>query len=199
VRPFKGVDVARTRFLSIEECRRLINASAPAFRKLVQAALATGARYGELARLQVRDFDPDTGTLAIHISKTGRPRRVILASEGIALFREFCAGRAGNETLLLRDNGQSWGTSNQAVQMREACQHARINPAAAFHCLRHTYASLCVMGGMPLTALARNLGHADIKITEQVYSHLTPDYVTEAVRQHAPKFGFRPSKKIVAL
>jgi integrase len=199
VRPFKGVDVARTRFLSIEECRRLINAATPEFRRLVQAALATGCRYGELSRLQVRDFDPDSGTVAIHISKTGRPRRVILASEGIALFRELCAGRAGDEILLRRENGQPWHTSNQAAPMREACEHARIIPPAAFHCLRHTYASLCVMNGMPLTVVARNLGHADSKITERVYSHLAPDFVTQAVRKHAPKFGIKPSRKIVPM
>jgi len=199
VRPFGGVDVARTRFLSIEECRRLINASPPDFRKLVQAALATGCRYGELCRLQVRDFDPDSGTVVIHISKTGRPRRVILASEGIALFRELCAGRAGDEHLLCRDSGQPWKTSQQAVPMREACEHARIAPAAAFHCFRHTYASLCVMNGMPLTVLARNLGHADSKITERVYSHLAPDFVTEAVRKHAPRFHIKRSGKVLAI
>jgi integrase len=112
--------------LTIEECRRLINASPPEFRRLVQAALTTGARYGELCRLQARDFDPDSGTVAIQISKTGRPRRIILTNEGVALFRELCAGRASDEILVRRQGGQPWGTSNQAAPMREACLHARI-------------------------------------------------------------------------
>ena len=199
VRPFGRVDVARTRFLSIEECRRLINAASPGFRKLVRAALATGARYGELCRLQVRDFDPDSGTVAIHITKTGRPRRVVLASEGIELFRELCAGRGGHETLLLRDGGQPWGTSNQAQPMQEACERARISPAATVHALRHTWASHAVMNGMPLTVVARNLGHADTKVTERVYSHLAPDYLSDTVRRFAPQLGIKPSRKVVPL
>ena len=35
------------------------------FRPLVIAALQTGCRYQELARLKVADFNPDVGTLAI--------------------------------------------------------------------------------------------------------------------------------------
>jgi integrase len=199
VRPFAGVDQARTRFLSIEECRRLINAATPEFRRLVRAALATGARYGELCRLQVRDFDPDSGTLAINVTKTNKPRRVILADEGIALFRELTAGRAGDETLLQRDSGQPWRTANQAALMNDACEHAQISPPATFHALRHTYASLSVMGGMPLTVLSKVLGHADTKMTEAVYSHLAPGYMAETVRRFAPKIGIKPSKRIAPL
>ena len=194
VRPFPGADAARTRFLTIEECRRLINASPPEFRRLVQAALTTGARYGELCRLQARDFDPDSGTVAISISKTGRPRHIILASEGIALFRELCAGAAADETLLRRESGQPWRTSNQQRAMREACENARIIPPVGFHCLRHTWASLAVMAGMPLMVVAKNLGHRDTRMVEMHYGHLAPSYVAEAVRKHAPKFGIRPSK-----
>jgi len=194
VRPFPGADAARRRFLSIEECRRLINASAPEFRRLVQAALATGARYGELCRLQARDFDPDSGTVAISISKTGRPRHIFLASEGIALFRELCAGGAADETLLRRESGQPWRTSNQQRAMREACENARIIPPVGFHCLRHTWASLAVMEGMPLMVVAKNLGHRDTRMVEMHYGHLAKSYVAETVRKHAPKFGFKPGK-----
>src|SRR5262245_10174801 len=109
VRPFPGVDVARTRFLTLDECRRLINASGPAFRKLVQVALLTGCRYGEICRLVVEDFEADNGTLVIRISKTGRPRRVVLTEEGVKFFRELCAGRAADEILLRREGGQPWG------------------------------------------------------------------------------------------
>ena len=41
--------------------------------------------------------------------------------------------------------------------MREACHHARITPAVGFHILRHTWASLAVMAGMPLMVVARDL------------------------------------------
>ena len=65
VRPFKSVEVARIRYLSVAEAKRLINASDSDFRLLVQAALQTGCRYGELISLEARDFNSDAGTLAI--------------------------------------------------------------------------------------------------------------------------------------
>ena len=56
------------RYLTVAEAKRLINAADPDFRILVQAALQTGARYGELARLTVTDFNPHVGTLSIQHS-----------------------------------------------------------------------------------------------------------------------------------
>lgn len=199
VRPFEGVDVARTKFLSVDECQRLINAGTPEFRKLVQAALLTGCRYGELCRLTVADFN-DTGTLTVRVSKTGKSRHVILTDEGVNLFRELCAGRAGTESLLVKDNGQPWGETHQAKRMREACKRAHIIPPVSFHTLRHSYASLCVMNGAPLIVVGRNLGHASTKMVESHYGHLAPSYVADAIRAAAPRFGLtatniRPLRK----
>src|SRR5438552_2140562 len=59
VKPFKGVDSARVRYLSTEEARRLSNACEPDFRALVQGALTTGARYGELISLRAADFNEE--------------------------------------------------------------------------------------------------------------------------------------------
>jgi hypothetical protein len=66
-------------------------------------------------------------------------------------------------------------------------------------CSRHTWASHAVMNGMPLMVVGRNLGHADTRIVEKHYGHLAPSYVAEAVRAGAPKFGFKPDKKIARL
>jgi integrase len=58
VKPFKGVTKARLRYLTMAEAKRLINAADPEFRPLLEAALLTGARYGQLAQLTVADFNP---------------------------------------------------------------------------------------------------------------------------------------------
>ncbi len=42
--------------------------------------------------------------------------------------------------------------------MADACERAKIEPPANFHCLRHTYASHAVMAGAPLIVVAKNLG-----------------------------------------
>ena len=199
VKPFKGVDAARVRYLTVEQARRLVNASDSEFRPLVQAALQTGCRYSELARLEVADFNPDSGTLAIRQSKSGRTRHVVLTDEGVSFFRQLTAGRASSEIMLCKANGQTWRASHQLRPMAQACQRAKINPPVSFHALRHTWASHAVMNGVPLLVVAKNLGHADTRMVERHYGHLAPSYVADAIRAGAPKFGFKPNPKIATL
>jgi integrase len=74
VKPFREVETTNVRHFSVDECRRLINAAHGLFRDLVNAALFTGCRYGELCALRVRDFNSDSGTLAIEKSKSDKAR-----------------------------------------------------------------------------------------------------------------------------
>jgi integrase len=190
VEPFENVDAARVRYLTMDECRRLINAADGAFRNLVRAALLTGCRFGELAALQVRDFNQDAGTLHVRTSKTGKARHVVLNDEGVEFFDRLAAGRPGVELLLRKDDdGDRWGKSNQTRPMADACNRAKVEPPANFHCLRHTYASHAVMAGAPLIVVAKNLGHSDTRMVEKHYGHLSESYVTEAIRRAAPRFG----------
>src|SRR3984893_1168447 len=194
VKLFENVSSARIRYLTIAEGKRLINACDSDFRKLVRAALETGCRYGELGRLKVADFNPDSGTVAILESKTGESRHVVLTDEGAAFFSELCAGRSGLESLLRRPSGETWGPSHQIVPMNEACRRAGILPPINFHGLRHTYASLAVMNGAPLHVVGKNLGHADTRMVEKHYGHFAQSYVADAIRAAAPRFGFEPGK-----
>ena len=180
---------ARVRYLTVAEAQRLLNACPPDFRNLAQAALQTGCRYGELGRLTVRDFNPDSGTVAILRSKTGRSRHVVLTEEGVAFFSQLCAGRGGGELMLRRANGEPWGAANQIALMAEASRRAALVPPVNFHGLRHTYASLSIMNGAPLVVVAANLGHANTKMVEKHYGHLARSFVRDAIRAAAPRFG----------
>jgi integrase len=102
------VDASRARYLTPEECKRLINGSSGAFRDLVLAALFTGCRYSELTRVVASDFNPDSGTLAIRMSKTGTPRHVVLSEERAKLFSRLSMGKSASGLLLLRDDGAAW-------------------------------------------------------------------------------------------
>jgi integrase len=198
IKPFEATSAARLRYLTIDEARRLINATDPEFRPLVQAALQTGARYGELIRLQVRDFDPDAGTLGITQSKSGKPRHVVLTDEGASFFAQLCAGRRGDEVMLRYDDGRPFGKTMQKW-MEMACEHASITPRITFHVLRHTWASLSIMAGVPVMVVARNLGHADTRMVEKHYGHLAASYVTEAIRSGAPRFGAVEPSSVVPI
>jgi integrase len=190
--PFENVDRARLRYLTVAEAKRLINAADPEFRPMVMAALQSGCRYGELCRLKIRDFNPDSATLAIWQSKSGKPRHVVLADEGAQFFAQLCAGRDPGDLMLPRADGRAWGKGHQNAFMVDACRRAKI-PPIGFHGLRHSWASLAVMAGMPLMVVAQNLGHASTKMVEKHYGHLSKSYITDAVRDFAPKFGIAKS------
>lgn len=49
-----------------------------------------------------------------------------------------------------------------------------IEPAPTMNALRHTYASLLVDGGVPPHVVAKLLGHADVRLTVNVYYDATP-------------------------
>lgn len=190
VAPFKGVEEARLRYLSQEECIRLVNACDPDFRPLVQAALFTGCRYGELIALQVADFNPDAGTLLIRQSKSGKARHVVLTEKGQAFFAILASKGKANDFLLPKSEGVAWGKSHQTRPLADACENGTIKPPASFHALRHTYASHMVMAGIPLIVVAQNLGHADTRMVEKHYAHLTPSFSASAIRNAAPELGY---------
>jgi integrase len=199
VTALRGADAARARYLATAECTRLINAAEPDFRKLVQAGLLTGCRFSELAALTVADFHLDSGTLQIRSSKSGKPRHVVLTEEGVSFFRGQTVGRAPQDRLLPKADGAKWLKSHQTRPMRDACQRASIEPTANFHVLRHTWASLSIMNGVPLMVVAKNLGHADTRMVERHYGHLAASYITDAIRAGAPRFGIEPDKTIAPI
>ena len=199
VKPYREADAARVRYLTVAEAQRLINASAPDFRRLVHAALLTGARFGELAALEVGDLNQDSGTVHIRKSKSGKGRHVVLTEEGANLFKSVCAGRSNRDRLLVKDDGSRWGSNHQSRPMQAACAAGKIEPTASFHALRHTYASHTIMNGAPLLVVAKNLGHADTRMVEKHYGHMSPSYVADAIRAAAPRFGIKVDPVVVAL
>jgi len=201
VKPFKGVDGARPGHLSVAEAKRLINASSPEFRPLVQAALFTGARYGQLARLTAADFDPDVGTLRVTTRKgdgSVKEYHVQLTAEGARFFAQQCAGKKRSDRLFKKDDGSVWEKSHQDRPMHEACAGAKISPALGINQLRHTYASLAIKNGVELIYIAKNFGHSDTRMVEKHYGHIRDSDFAKAIRKDAPRFGFKPDKKLAA-
>jgi integrase len=189
VKPFRGADAARVRYLQIDECTRLLNACPEDFRKLVRGALVSGARYGELCRADVRDFNSDSASLLVRESKGGKPRHILLDDEAAAFFVSITAGRRPTDPLFVRADGKRWGKSHQRRPLVEACKAARIEPAIGFHILRHTWASLRIMAGLPLIVAAEVLGHSDTRMCERHYGHLAQSFIREAVRGTALHLG----------
>ena len=189
VKPFEDVDEPVVRFLKPEEAKRLLNACVADLRALVNGALATGARYSELAGATVGDYSPDSRSLFIRPSKSGKGRHVPLANEGNSHFTSQCIGKKGNDLIFTRADGSAWGKNYHVRPLLEACQRAKIEPAIGFHELRHTYASLLAQAGADLLTISKLLGHADTRITSRHYAHLCDKTLANAVNRYLPSFG----------
>jgi integrase len=192
VKPFRSVDAPVVRYLSADEITRLLNSCPGAFRDLVHAALLTGCRYGELCRLKVADYNAEVGTVTVRLGKAGKARHVTLTGEGPEVFDRLVAGRPSTDAILKRDDGRPWKRSEQIRPMREACEQAGIVPAVGFHVLRHTHASILAMRAVPMAVIARQLGHADTRMTERHYAHLAPNYVADTIRANFPRLTESP-------
>ena len=210
VKPYRGTTSARVRFLQPEEAARLVNVCPPDFKDLVRGALLTGCRYGELTRLQCKDYNPKSKTIFIAESKSGKPRHVMLSPEGIALFDGLTAKkRSPDDLIFTRDiaDGKSqgkdaagkfglasrtargpWGRSHQARFMQAACKAAGLE-YISFHELRHTYASMLVSQGLNIMIVAEQLGHTDTRMVEKHYGHLKASYKAEMFNAAMPTLG----------
>lgn len=191
LRKFKATDSARIARLSDDEARRLTNAAAPDFRRLLEVALLTGARYGELIAFRARDFDDRSATLLVADSKSGKPRRIPLTDEGRQLLNSLTAGKEPDEVILVKQDGSAWKKDEQAERMRQTCVAANISPPINFHAIRHTTASLLVEKGVPLAFVADMLGHSDTRMVSKHYSHLARNVVHEEIRAKLPNFSVR--------
>jgi integrase len=81
---------ARIRYLSREECDRLVESCiVPHLRAIVTVALHTGIRSGEIRSLKWNDLDFDSGFIIIRDSKNGEPRHVRMDSTVVGLFRNY--------------------------------------------------------------------------------------------------------------
>ncbi|MEP7070044.1 MAG: tyrosine-type recombinase/integrase, partial [Usitatibacter sp.] len=110
VKPFRAVGRARADSFEVKQVRLLIAKAAEfdkPFAALLEAGYLTGARLGELASLDVRDFDAARGILAITRGKTGA-RVVSLSTEGTTFFRRLADKREPTDTLLPRVDGERW-------------------------------------------------------------------------------------------
>ena len=90
------------------------------------------------------------------------------------------------------------GASRTKRVMAAACKRAKISRTVGSQQFRHTWAAHAVMNGVPLLAVAGNLGYSGTAMVEKHYCHLAPVQNGDAIRASAPKFGFKPHKKAVS-
>jgi integrase len=82
-------------------------------------------------------------------------------------------GRVAGGLVISRRGGGVETADAISDRAESAWKSARLDPLT-MHEARHTYASLMILAGVPITALARFMGHTSITTTVDRYGHLYP-------------------------
>lgn len=180
---------------------------------LWRLALLTGMRRGELLALRWSDLDLDKGTLAVRRtltrgadgfgyndpkSRAGR-RSIALPASCVASLRRHRAGQtqrrwlAGpdwHDTDLVFDRGTGEGIAPNTLRTTFARLCASLGlPAIRFHDLRHTAATLSLSEGIHPKVVQETLGHSDISMTLNRYSHVSMTMQREAADRLDAAYG----------
>jgi integrase len=166
----------RDRFLTEQEIEALLNSCNAYLLPIVEVALRTGMRKGELLALQWGQIKG--GLIYLRETKSKRPRQIPIDDRVAQVFKELqIKNKWRSPFVFLGPDGKPLGDVKKSFL--GACRRAEIEDFR-FHDLRHTCASHLIMKGASIKAVQKLLGHAESRTTDR-YSHLAPDHLREAV------------------
>lgn len=215
----------KTEIFTDEELTKVLEAleSEPLmYQVLIQLALNTSCRRGELVGLKWSDIDFKTGVITVSRSnykltgdpeirskttKTGKSRRVMIPPYCIALLKKYRAEQISNRFMLgdfwkgdnwvfVQADGKAMYPSTPTLWFSRFLKRHGI-PHRKFHALRHTSATLLVSNGTNIKNVMTRLGHAQLKTTNR-YVHAVEQAEVEAAETFERLFHTEPVKKALA-
>ncbi|MEZ5459891.1 MAG: tyrosine-type recombinase/integrase [Steroidobacteraceae bacterium] len=187
IKPFKNVDRAKTRTLTVKEAQALLKVLPEDFARLAMGSMRTGLRLGECIALRVKDVGKRE--VRVEHSKTGKARMVPLESEGRKFFASLVKGRPPDDLVFKRADGKPWGKMDASRYMARGVKLAKLKTPATFHDLRRSYGSWLINEGANGEVIQKLLGHADTRMTLRAYAHLLDKTVRKELERGLPKFG----------
>lgn len=157
---------------------------------LYKFLLATGCRISEALALTWSDIDLDGQTVTIRESKTKNGIRSISIDKKTTIMLKLYKVRQGHKLREIGNIGIKTVFSNCLTdrpnlnglrkKLKKDLEALGIF-GRSFHAFRHTHASLLLNAGIPYKELSYRLGHANISITLDTYSHLSKENEKRAV------------------
>jgi integrase len=176
VAPLKGAAQRRELFLDIFQRRALLAHAAGGTCDLIEAAMYTGCRAGELTSARRSAFDPRTRTLSVS-GKTGS-RTMPLAPAAVELFQRLSRDKLPTAYLLVRDDGKPWGHSDWDEFVKRAAGAAGLPPNTCLYTLRHSFITQALLDGVSTLEVAKIVG-TSLPMIEKHYGHLVFDRARE--------------------
>jgi integrase/recombinase XerD len=151
----------------------------------------TGLRRGELARLELADWDRESGTLKVDGRKTGQERNLPVGPGVWRCVESYLPARhnrleaAGrlHETAFLVDRRGRRMSPDAISGLVGRCAKAAGIPFVSLHQFRHSCAADLLEAGATMPEVKAMLGHAVIETTMR-YSAVSGDERAKAVAKH---------------
>jgi len=159
----------RTLYLDRDQRRALLDHARGPARDLIEAAVLTGARAGELASARVSHFDHRTASMTF-VGKTGN-RTVPLAPAAVTLFKRLSQHKLPAAFLLTDENGRPWQHSGWDQLVRGAVASAQLPSGTCLYTLRHSFITQALTDGMSPLDVARIVG-TSLRMIDKNYGHL---------------------------
>lgn len=178
-------DNSRVRYLSAEEeekLRKVVEAKWPHRLVDLDVALHTGMRRGEMYGLTWQDVDLARRFIRIKRGKNGECRHVRLNTIAWKALTTLQEGTEETDPVFRGRSGAALKSPRHWFE--DAVDEAGLDNFH-WHDLRHTFASRLAMAAVGIRAIQEALGHKSLAMTVR-YSHLSPDFLQEAVDKLAP-------------
>ncbi|OQY99969.1 MAG: hypothetical protein B6D35_08025 [Candidatus Brocadia sp. UTAMX2] len=169
----------RLRYLSIEECQKLIDSCDSHLKPMVITALNTGMRKEEIFGLKWDNVDLKSGFILLNQDQTKNSERKEIHISSTLMETLNTLPKREDVPYVFYNPLTGKRYDNVKRSFNTALKRAGINDFR-FHDLRHTFASHLVMAGIDITTVKELLGHKDLKMTLR-YSHLAPSHKLKAI------------------
>lgn len=171
---------ARTRYLSPEEERRLLEAATEASRQAIILAIDTGLRREELLSLTWAQVDESRGLIrTTNLTKSGKIRHVPVTQRSAQILAQLPRSEDSPYVLTNPDTGTRYTALNRGL--KAAMRRAGI-ASLSWHDLRRTAGCRWLQrDGKTMEEVSILLGHTDVKITAQRYAFLRSEVVAESL------------------
>ncbi len=169
VKPLPGANRRRDLYLDLSQRQALLSSATGAVRDLLEAAMTTGARPGELVNALRGDYDERLQSIRLS-GKTGS-RTVPLSPAAVRLFARLSKSKLPGARLLVRDDGMPWAHSDWDELVREAAAKAELPVGVCLYTLRHSFITTALTAGLSTLDTARLVG-TSLPMIERHYGHL---------------------------